>query len=192
MPGYGCDREVLGVALVLAAVPEQLRELQHDLLVDRVGVRHGEDGGELVPVDRPVQQHAAVVHARHAQDGPAPLGRERGDGPAHDAALAVAHEVAVVRLEQRLAAGLERGIRDEARIGVDQPTEELEVHETLEHVVDLGVERRHVDAGCGPRCRCRYSDMPTQSVAHPIRSCATPAENEPPSTSPASPRRPCP
>src|SRR3954447_21677291 len=36
------------------------------------------------------------------------------------------------------------------------------------------------------------SDMPTQSVAQPMRSLLTPAENEPPSTSSALPRRPCP
>ena len=76
-------------------------------------------------------------------------------------------------------------------VGVDEPAEELEVHEALEHVVDLRVERRHV-LQVPPTLPMSLSDMPTQSVAQPMRSCATPAENEPPSTSPALPSRPWP
>ena len=50
-----------------------------------------------------------------------------------------------------------------------EPAEELEVHEALEHVVDLRVERRHV-LEVARDVADVVLDMPTQSVAQPIRS----------------------
>src|SRR5690242_14098984 len=52
----------------------------------------------------------------------------------------------------------------------------------------------NVDMSCRflPTLPTSFCDSPTQSVAQPMRSCATPAANEPPSTSLALPSSPCP
>ena len=51
---HSCIRvagDVGNIAFVFATIPEHLRKLQHELLVNRIGVGRVEQRGELVPVD---------------------------------------------------------------------------------------------------------------------------------------------
>ena len=124
-------RHVLCVAVRFAAVPEGLDERHDDVAVEPVGVARVEQGCEGVEVGRPREQRREV-HPGHAQDGAGEVGRDGGDGSAHDPALrvAVVHERARVD-EARPFAGPEGGVCGEAPRVAQQPAEEEEVEDPL-------------------------------------------------------------
>src|SRR5664280_859393 len=141
----GMRGQVFGVAVILTPVPQELGQLQYDLLVDRVGVGGIEDRGEFVPVHGSIEEKSAVVHSGHAENDTGPLRGQCRHRTAHDPALAVPHVAAGPHVEEHLAVDvLERWVGGKTVPGVDQPAEKLEIHESLQHVVGLGVKARHV------------------------------------------------
>ena len=90
----------LGVAVRLTPVPQQLDDVEYQWPRFFVGVARIQQFCELVEVDRAWQEDR-VVHRRHAERRAREVGGHRRQRPAHDAALAVAVVVQVMRVQRR-------------------------------------------------------------------------------------------
>jgi hypothetical protein len=127
----------LCVPVVLAAIPQELDELQCQEAVGGVGVGAVEERLELGPVAGAGEQQR-VVDAGHAEHDPAPFRADRARCAAEDAALAVADELGRAVVDEGRAVGsLERRVTDEAGGGVEQAPEELLLEQALLHAVRL-------------------------------------------------------
>ena len=130
-PGIGVVGHVRGIAVGFGAIPEHLGDRTRDHAVQGVGVGRDRDDLVDVEVDAALQQ-GRVVHARHAEHGPSPFGRHRGDGATKDATLAVAVIEHVARVEQRgPVAGLECRVGSEPVARAQEAPQKQEVQEAL-------------------------------------------------------------
>ena len=142
--GQRVGRHPPRVTVRLAAVPQQLDDVEDQRSRFFVGIGRVQEFCELVEVDRTRQQHR-VVHRGHAQRGAREVGRDGGQRAAHDAALAVAVVVGVAYVQHRRrghrAVLVEGGVGGEAA-GVDHRAREVQlVEQPLLQAVSHSVEQ---------------------------------------------------
>ena len=152
-------RQVLDVAVRLAAVPEHLDEAEAEAPREGIRIRRDEQRGELVEVDAARDQQRVVRGADREHRAREVL-RDRGRRAAEDAALARADEEQVGP-ERGASVDLERGMAAEAARVDHRAAEKQEVQVRLLQAVGQGTEVRQVaqHSGDEPDVPGRHADV---------------------------------
>ena len=126
--------DVVGVAVVLGAVPQHLDQREQGVAVQLVLIRQIDRHREDVEIHAAREQRG-VVHAQHAQRTAVDVLGRRDHHAAVDAALAVAVVVDLAVVEHRLATDAERLVRSETlRVAQQARQEQLVQHALLRAV----------------------------------------------------------